>query len=117
MKDITERDMVIWLDSLNISNRNIEKLMCQLDSLQDLWNMSPNEIYKLNNINSNVIEKIISYRDKDYINRLYENIYSNNVNVITIFDEDYPGFCDNHKINFCPICGRKLEWESEVEQG
>jgi len=90
MKDITERDMVIWLDSLNISNRNIEKLMCQLDSLQDLWNMSPNEIYKLNNINSNVIEKIISYRDKDYINRLYENIYSNNVNVITIFDEDYP---------------------------
>ena len=27
---------------------------------------------------------------------------------LQIFDEDYPGFCDNHKINFCPICGRKL---------
>jgi len=27
---------------------------------------------------------------------------------LQIFDEDYLGFCDNHKINFCPICGRKL---------
>ena len=27
---------------------------------------------------------------------------------LQIFDEDYPGFCDNHKINFCPICGRNL---------
>ena len=27
---------------------------------------------------------------------------------LQIFDEDYPGFCDNHKINFCPMCGRKL---------
>jgi hypothetical protein len=27
---------------------------------------------------------------------------------LQIFDEDYLGFCDNHKINFCPMCGRKL---------
>ena len=27
---------------------------------------------------------------------------------LQIFDEDYPGFCDNLKINFCPMCGRKL---------
>ncbi len=27
---------------------------------------------------------------------------------LQIFDEDYPGFCDNHKISFCPMCGRKL---------
>lgn len=30
---------------------------------------------------------------------------------LQIFDEDYPGFCDNHKINFCPMCGRRLEVE------
>ena len=27
---------------------------------------------------------------------------------LQIFDEDHPGLCDNHKINFCPMCGRKL---------
>ena len=27
---------------------------------------------------------------------------------LQIFDEDYLGFGDNHKINFCPMCGRKL---------
>ena len=27
---------------------------------------------------------------------------------LQIFDSDYTGFCDNHKINFCPMCGRKL---------
>jgi DNA processing protein len=86
----SDRDTIIWLSSLNIGNRNIEKIMYQLDNLQDLWDMPPNEIYKLNDINSSVLEKIISYRDENYLNRLYETIYSNNINVITIFDEDYP---------------------------
>ena len=29
-------------------------------------------------------------------------------NCIQIFDEDYPGFIDNIKIKYCPMCGRDL---------
>jgi DNA processing protein len=90
MKNLSERDILIWLNSLNIGNRNIEKLIYQLDSLLDLWEMPPKEIYKLNDINPDVLEKIMSHRDEDYFNRLYETISSNNINVITIFDEEYP---------------------------
>ena len=28
---------------------------------------------------------------------------------LQIFDEAYPGFIENFKIHFCPMCGRKLE--------
>ena len=27
---------------------------------------------------------------------------------LQIFDEEYPGFIDSIKINYCPMCGRKL---------
>ena len=36
---------------------------------------------------------------------------------LQVFDDDYPGFCDNHKINFCPICGRKLGAGGEQDAG
>lgn len=28
---------------------------------------------------------------------------------LQIFDEDYPGFTENIKIKYCPICGRNLD--------
>lgn len=90
MGNVSQRDVLIWLNSLNIGNRNIEKLMIQLESLQELWSMPSNKIYELKNINSSVLEKIILYRDEDYLKRMYDNIHKNNVNVITIYDENYP---------------------------
>ncbi len=90
MRKPSNRDVIIWLHSLNIGNRNIEKIMCQLDSLQELWNMPINQIYRFQDINSNVLEKIISYRNEDYIKRLYDTLYENDIDIITIYDDSYP---------------------------
>lgn len=90
MGNVTNRDILIWLNSLNIGNRNIQKLMEQLDDLQELWNMPSDKIQKLRNISSAVLDKIILNRNEDRLKRIYEDIHKNEVDVITIYDENYP---------------------------
>lgn len=90
MKKLTSREVLIWLNSLNISNINIEKIMKQVTSLQDLFSMDRQEIYKLKGLRERVVEKIIKNRNKEYIYKLFNQLEKNNIHTITIFDKDYP---------------------------
>lgn len=87
---MSKRDILIWLSSLNISNKNIEKICSQVGDLRNIWYMSANNINKLSNIRSNVKEIIIKNRDGDYIKRVLNILEEQNINVITIYDENYP---------------------------
>ena len=51
---------------------------------------------------------IYSYVGPNEVKNLCDTIEALQQENEQLFDEDYPGFCDNHKINFCPMCGRKL---------
>ncbi|MCF6466325.1 DNA-processing protein DprA [Clostridium sp. Cult2] len=90
MREISNRDVLIWLNSLNIGNKTIEKIMEQVPQLVDLWESSSHNIQGLRNIKAEIKEKIISNRSKDYLNRLFNLIEKQNIDVITIFDKDYP---------------------------
>ncbi len=90
MINISDRDVIIWLNSLNIGNRNIEKLMYHLDSLKDLWTLSVDEIYRFKDIKAKVLEKIIVYRDEDYLKKLFDSLHKKSIRTVTIFDENYP---------------------------
>ena len=90
MNKISSREILIWLNSLNIGNKNIEKIMEQVPQLMDLWNLSNNEIYNLKGIKPNIKDKIIQNRNEDYFNRLFIAIDKHNIDITTIFDKDYP---------------------------
>lgn len=81
---------MIWLNSINIGNGNIEKIMNQLPKLSNIWDMSHREIYELQNINDNIKEKIIEKQNEAYLSKIFNIIEKQEVEVITIFDENYP---------------------------
>lgn len=90
MKNLTDRDILIWLNSMNISNKNIEKIRENIPRLSDLWYLPSKEINGFNNIASKVKETILSNRNEDYLKRIFDLIKKQNINIITIFDENYP---------------------------
>ena len=90
MREISNRDVLIWLNSLKIGNKNIENIMKQVPQLTDIWSFSSNQIYNLKGIKSKVKEKIVLNRNEDYIEKLFMDIGKHNINVITILDKEYP---------------------------
>lgn len=90
MKDLTNREILIWLNALNISSRNIDKIMAQVPDLKTILTMKSSELYKLKGIRNNIIEKIIEYRKPDYIYGQISKLRENKIDAITILDKDYP---------------------------
>lgn len=90
MINLTNSEVLIWLNSLNISNKNIEIIMKQVPNLNQLLNLDAKYIYKLKGIKNNVMEKIIGNRNENYISSLFNKIEENNIDIITILDKDYP---------------------------
>lgn len=88
--EISNRDIIIWLNSLNVGNRTIERIMKQVPQLVDLWELPSDKLYNLKSINNKIIDKIISNRKDDYLKRLFHIVDEQNINIITIFDKDYP---------------------------
>ncbi len=90
MLDIRERDILIWLSSLNIGNHNIRKLIDEFPNLEDLWYSKKEKLENIGRFKHPIINKILKNRNKDYLNSLLENIESQNIKMITILDKDYP---------------------------
>lgn len=90
MMEISNKDILIWLNSLNIGNKTIEKIMEQVPQLEDLWGLSSENIHRLKDVKTEIKEKIISNRNTDFLNRLFDLIERQNIDVITIFDRGYP---------------------------
>lgn len=88
--DITERNILIWLNSLGIGNSNIGKIMEYFYDLRDLWGYSSKQIYAMTNLRQETKEKIIQSRNHKNIEELFRNIGNQNINIITIYDENYP---------------------------
>lgn len=90
MIDLSKKDILIWLNSLNISNQSIERIMSQVDDLRNLWYMTDYDINRLNNISPKNRETIIKNRNEDYLKRVLYALEEQNIDVITIYDENYP---------------------------
>lgn len=88
--EVTEKDILIWLNSLGIGNTNIGKVMDYFSDLRELWKCSNKEIQNILSLRSKVKEKIISNRKNDNIKKLYKEIEKENIKLITIYDDNYP---------------------------
>jgi len=87
---ISNRNILIWLSSLRIGSKSIDNIMKQVVQLTDIWELPCKNIYGLRGINAKTKEKIISNRNIDNMERLIEDIEDSNIDVVTIFDQDYP---------------------------
>lgn len=90
MVALKNREVLIWLNSLNISNKNIDLIMEQIPHLNQLPSLKERDIYSLKGIKNQVLEKIIKNRNKSYIESLFREIEENNIDTITVLDKDYP---------------------------
>lgn len=88
--NITERNILIWLNALGIGNSNIEKIIEYFYDLRDLWESSSKEVNSIKGLRNEVKEKIIINRNYKNIEKLFEDIEKQNLNIITIYDENYP---------------------------
>lgn len=88
--NITEKDVLIWLNSLGIGNSNMKKIMDHFPDLRDLWIANNDQIRKIINIREPILENIIKNKKRDSIESLFESIEKENIEVITIYDENYP---------------------------
>lgn len=88
--DITERDILIWISSLGIGNSNIEKIRKYFYDLKEFWECNNNQILAMNDLRQNVKQSIIHNRNQKNIDELFEKLKKQNIDIITIFDENYP---------------------------
>ena len=90
MAEITNRNVLIWLSSLNLTNKIIGNIINQVPQLAELWYWPTKDIYSLKNIKTEIKDKLIQYRNDDYYKRLFELLEKHNIDTITIYDKDYP---------------------------
>lgn len=88
--DIAEREILIWLSSLGIGSSNIDKITNSFKDLREFWEAPNDEVYSINNIKKEVKEKLVYYKNKENIKKLFYNIEKQNINILTIYDENYP---------------------------
>lgn len=86
-----KRDLYLWLKLIGgISNKSIEIMNKHGINIENLFELTNEEIYKLKNINSNIKENIVKYKSIAYLDEMKEKLYNNSIQYICIDDEDYP---------------------------
>ena len=88
--NITERNILIWLNSLGIGNSNIEKIIDYFHELNELWECSNKQIEEIKNLKKSTKDIIMQNRNHKNIEELFTNIEKQNINMVTIYDENYP---------------------------
>lgn len=84
------RTTIIWLSSIGLDSRTIKKLMDEFDDLKEIWSASRNRIYRINSISEKTKNKLLENRYDHYLEKMFLDLEEENVNILTIYDEDYP---------------------------
>ena len=88
--NITEKDILIWLNSLGIGNSNMRKIIEHFSDLRDLWIANNDQIRKMINLREPILENIIKNKNIENIESLFKKIEKENIEIVTIYDENYP---------------------------
>lgn len=107
----SNRQVLIWLNSIGISQANIDKLMINFDDLSELWTANKDLLYSIKSIKSDVLSLIIKYRNNKTLDDLNRILRTQYIEPITIYDENYPyslkNINDNPKVIY--LKGNLLE--------
>lgn len=95
VKEYTERDVLIWLNSIGITNNIIDRLYEIFSDLRELLFLDRDKILGIGNIKVEYLEKIIKNRNNNCMKELFNKLENLKIKTITIFDEDYPSSLEN----------------------
>lgn len=84
------RDTIIWLSSIGLDSKAIRNLMLEFTELKDIWKSNNNRISSIKTISKRSREKIIENRKETVVKDILKKLEEENVNILTIYDEDYP---------------------------
>ncbi len=90
MNKFTEREILIWLNSINVSNSSIIKLSNYFSDLVEILDTKSDVLYKIPDINKDHLQRIISNRNSNKIDSVLRQIKDNQINTLTYLDKDYP---------------------------
>ncbi len=90
MKDLSKREIYIWLNTIGITNKNIMKLDYFFEDIREILEVESHYLLSIKGIKKETINRIIKTRSKDYIERILFSLRESDINVITILDQEYP---------------------------
>ncbi|HHV27222.1 DNA-protecting protein DprA [Anaerosalibacter bizertensis] len=90
MSGFSNKETLIWLNKIRVSNIATNKLLEYFENISDIWKISNEEILNIGCIRKSVRQKIISNRQESILENALEEIEKNSINVMTVLDEDYP---------------------------
>ena len=112
MSEYLEREILIWLNSLHISNTSIENLIYYFSDIRDILEIDCDTLYNIPGIKKEHIQKIITNRNKNKIHNLLNHLEDKDIKTITYLDDNYPNSL-NHIYNKPYVLHYKGEFKEE----
>lgn len=95
MDRYSQRDVLIWLNSLGISSITIEKLVSIFPDIREILEIKSKLLLSIKGIHGKTLNKIIANRNYKYIEGLFQKLDKKELGIITILDKDYPNRLKN----------------------
>lgn len=92
---LSERNILIWLNNIGISSLTINNLKDKFVDLSELWYAKEQTIRNIGIFKEETIKRIINNRNIKLLEDLLVKLEKNNINTLTIYDEDYPLSLEN----------------------
>lgn len=90
MNKYTERDVLIWLSSLGVKNKAIDRLRSYFPDLREILVANKKLLFSIKTVNDNYLNKIVENRNSNYMVDLFNKLEKYGIETITILDKDYP---------------------------
>lgn len=90
MGGFSDKETLIWLNNIRVSNITTNKLLEYFDNISDIWKVTNEEILSLKGIRKSVKQRIISNREGFPLEKVLKKIEKGDIKVITVLDEEYP---------------------------
>lgn len=90
MTEILERDILIWLNSIGLSNKNIDILNEYFSDFRELLYVNADNLRRLRTMKEKDINTIIENRNIEKINGLSIKLKEAKIMTKTVVDDDYP---------------------------
>ncbi|WP_069649623.1 DNA-processing protein DprA [Caloranaerobacter ferrireducens] len=92
---MNSRDILIWLNSINMNSNTIEKLEEYFGDFHLLWEASADVINKISFLSEYSKAILVKYKDKHYYEDYRSKVEKSGAKIITIFDVNYPRHLKN----------------------
>ncbi|MGL6107421.1 DNA-processing protein DprA [Romboutsia sp.] len=86
-----KKDLYLWTKLIGGMNyKTIDMMRENGTNLENIFELSNKEIYKLENINSNIKENIVKYKSIAYLDEMKEKLHNKSIQYVSIEDDNYP---------------------------